>query len=411
MLEHAPKDWPIKRISQLFKERKEKVSDRDFPPLSVTKKGILSQLDTAAKTDDGDNRKGVRAGDFVINSRSDRKSSGGVSDRKGSVSLINLVLEPRGIYPRFAHHLLRSTAFQEEFYRWGHGIVADLWTTRYSKMKNIRIAIPECKTQQAIANFLDCEITRIDQLIEKKRTLLDLLEEKRQVLITRVVTKGLNPDTPMKPSGIDWLGDIPAHWEVFRLKLLASEPLTYGANAAADLGEPDWPRFVRITDIDDLGRLRPETYRSLPPDIAEGFLLKENDILLARSGATVGKSFIYDPSWGIACYAGYLVRARIKKTNSARFIYWFMKSVSYREWVRSNFIQNTIQNISSERYANLCIPMPPLDMQRRIAQFLDKQTEQLNGLSAKVHKSIEKLTEYRAATITSAVTGQLTDLQ
>jgi len=168
MIGKSPEHWSIKRLGQLFHERKEKVNDRDFPPLSVTKLGILPQLETAAKTDDGENRKGVHVGDFVINSRSDRKGSGGLSELKGSVSLINIVLEPKDIFLKYAHHLLRCSAFQEEFYRWGHGIVADLWTTRFSEMKNIRLAIPDIETQKAIADYLDQETTHIDQQIEKK---------------------------------------------------------------------------------------------------------------------------------------------------------------------------------------------------------------------------------------------------
>ena len=188
---------------------------------------------------------------------------------------------------------------------------------------DIRVNIPPLQTQRHIAQFLDKKTARIDGLIEKKRALLDRLAEKRQALITRVVTKGLNPDAPMKPSGIDWLEDIPAHWEVKRLKFIVSEPLSYGANAAAEFEQPEWPRFVRITDVDDLGRLRGETFRSLPPEVAEGYLLKSNDILLARSGATVGKSFIYKESWGIACYAGYLIRARITQKYDARFFWLY----------------------------------------------------------------------------------------
>ncbi len=148
MTRHAPSGWVLYRLGQLFAERREKVSDKDFKPLSVTMNGIVPQLDSAAKSDDGDNRKLVRAGDYVINSRSDRKGSGGVSPLDGSVSLISIVLEPLRIHPPFAHHLLRSPAFQEEFYRWGHGIVADLWTTRYSDMKNIRLYLPDLATQK-----------------------------------------------------------------------------------------------------------------------------------------------------------------------------------------------------------------------------------------------------------------------
>ena len=136
-LGELPKHWQIKRLGQFFKERREKVSDKDYSALSVTKQGIVPQLENAAKTDAGDNRKLVRKNDFVINSRSDRKGSSGVSEFEGSVSLISIVMKPRGINPQFAHHLLRSYPFQEEFYRYGKGIVADLWSTNSSEMKNI----------------------------------------------------------------------------------------------------------------------------------------------------------------------------------------------------------------------------------------------------------------------------------
>jgi type I restriction enzyme, S subunit len=106
-----------------------------------------------------------------------------------------------------------------------------------------------------------------------------------------------------------------------RLKFLSSEPLKYGANAAAEHDNPDWPRFVRITDVGENGQLRDDTFRSLPPEMANGYLLKDGDILLARSGATVGKSFIYDPTWGKACYAGYLIKFRTSEQNCARYIY------------------------------------------------------------------------------------------
>jgi len=114
--------------------------------------------------------------------------------------------------------------------------------------------------------------------------------------------------TEYKDSGIEWLGKIPVHWEAKRFKFLVSEPLQYGANEAAELTDPDLPRYIRITDVKDDGALRDETFRSLPEDTAKEYLLKDGDILLARSGATVGKTFIYKASWGRAAYAGYLIR-------------------------------------------------------------------------------------------------------
>lgn len=133
-----PADWNIKRIAAFYCLRNEKVSDRDYPPLSVTKKGIVPQLDTAAKSDDGDNRKLVRKGDFAINSRSDRRGSCGISDYDGSVSLINIVLKPRGeASNKYYNWLFHTEQFADEFYKWGNGIVDDLWTTKWQNMKKL----------------------------------------------------------------------------------------------------------------------------------------------------------------------------------------------------------------------------------------------------------------------------------
>ena len=138
-----PKEWNIGRIGQLYTERKEKVSDMDFPPLSVTMKGILPQLSTAAKTDAHDDRKLVRKGDFAINSRSDRRGACGISPYDGSVSLINTILTPREeMHPGYYDWLFHSTMFSDEFYKWGHGIVDDLWTTNWQDMKKIYVPIP-----------------------------------------------------------------------------------------------------------------------------------------------------------------------------------------------------------------------------------------------------------------------------
>jgi type I restriction enzyme, S subunit len=214
-LGEVPGHWDIKRIGYYFTERREKVSDKDFKALSVTKNGIVPQLDTAAKSDDGDNRKKVCKGDFVINSRSDRKGSSGASELDGSVSLICTVLRPQEqVHTPYVHHLLRSQPFQEEFYRYGKGIVADLWSTNYSEMRNILLGMPTLPEQTQIAAFLDRETAKIDDLVAQQRRLMDLLKEKRQAVISHAVTQGLNAQAPMKPSGIEWLGDVPAHWRV-----------------------------------------------------------------------------------------------------------------------------------------------------------------------------------------------------
>jgi len=276
------------------------------------------------------------------------------------------------------------------------------------KFAELRVPLPSPKRQRAIATFLDRETSRIDELIAKKQRQIELLQEKRSALISHVVTKGLDPNVKMKDSGVEWLGEIPEHWEAVRFKFVLSEPLQYGANESAEYDEPSWPRYVRITDINENGNLREETFKSLPEDVAQPYLLRDGDLLLARSGATVGKTFLYMKSWGSAAYAGYLIRSRFQqKCMFPAFSAYFCRSSNYWDWLKSSFIQATIQNVSAERYANMVVPMPPIDDQKAIVTFLDTETAHIDTLIEKVEKSIELLREYRTALVSAAVTGKI----
>lgn len=272
---------------------------------------------------------------------------------------------------------------------------------------NLLQLLPPLPEQRAIAAFLDERTAHLDGLIRRKEDLLKLLAEQRAALITRAVTRGLDAAVPLCDSGVPWLGQVPAHWEVKRLKFIINASLMYGANEAAEFDDPEWPRFVRITDVNEDGTLREETFKSLPPEVAEPYLLTEGDILLARSGATVGKSFKYERSWGIAAFAGYLIRARIGEQALPAFVALYLKSHSYWQWVNSSFIQATIQNLSAERYANLEVPLPPIDEQHQIVAAAAKHNKRIDQMTDITNREIAKLREYRAALITAAVTGRI----
>lgn len=207
-----------------------------------------------------------------------------------------------------------------------------------------------------------------------------------------------------KTTGIEWLAEIPVHWEAKRLRFILSEPLKYGANESAELDDPDLPRYIRITDVHENGRLREDTFKSLPEDVAYPYLLKEGDLLFARSGATVGKSFYYESSWGRAAYAGYLIRARFNAEQiMPRFINYFTNSHQYWQWLGLSFIQATIQNVSAEKYANLVVTVPAIYEQRAIAAFLDRETVRIDMLIEKKRRQIELLQEKRFALIHQAI--------
>ena len=406
-LGEIPSHWEVKRLASYYTERRAKVSDKEYEPLSVTKLGVFPQWENVAKTNDGDNRKLVKKGDFVINSRSDRKGSSGISYRDGSVSLINIVLQPRNtIRADFSNYLLKSYKFIEEYYRNGRGIVADLWTTRYDEMKMIKLSVPPIEEQSAIAAYLDTATAKIDAAIAQQQKMIDLLNERKQIIINNAVTKGLDPNVSMKDSGVEWIGEINESWSLHKLKYLLKSNLIYGANESAESDETSFPRYIRITDIDEEGQLRSDTFKSLSPDKAAPYLLEKGDVLFARSGATAGKTYLFDEDLK-ACFAGYLIKASLGQKIFPKYLCYFTKSGIYDKWKRGIFIQATIPNIGAEKYANLLIPLPTIEEQKRIIDFLYVETDKLNNVIYSCKRQISLLQERKQIIINDVVTGKV----
>ncbi|KQR20078.1 hypothetical protein ASF79_10775 [Agreia sp. Leaf335] len=279
---------------------------------------------------------------------------------------------------------------------------------RYGQFAGIRLALPPVVEQRQIANFLDTQTAKIDLLIDTQERLIETLAERRQAVISLAVTKGLDPDCPIKDSGVNWLGSISEHWAAVSLNRLLRTPLKYGANEAAVYDNPEWPRYIRITDFGVDGALRDSTFRSLPPDIASEYPLQGGDILLARSGATAGKSFLVPDDIGPSCYAGYLIRVALNRNRaSPRFISYFLASAPFAEWRALSVIQATIENISAEKYARMIVPVPPIEEQLQIIAHLDRETLLMDALSAKAREMINVLKERRQALISAAVTGKI----
>lgn len=188
-LPEIPEHWEMSKVSSHFRQRNVKVSDEEYPALSVSKMGVTPQLDNVALSNaEGNSRKLVKVGDYAVNSRSDRKGSCGVSQYEGSVSLITIVLEPFDIDRGYVHYLFRSNPWIEEFYRNGRGIVADLWTTNYQMMKGMYLPVPPLSEQRAIVSYIIERTSKIDTLIEKLTKEIECVKEYKQRLISDVVT-------------------------------------------------------------------------------------------------------------------------------------------------------------------------------------------------------------------------------
>lgn len=275
-------------------------------------------------------------------------------------------------------------------------------------ISSISLPLPPKIEQRSIADFLDRETAEIGAFIDDQEELIGLLNERRVATITQAVTKGLNLSAPMKDSGVEWLGEVPDHWVLTPLRHLVSEPLKYGANEAADSDDPAGVRYLRITDFDLDGRLRDETFRSLPVNVATGYMVAPGDVLLARSGATVGKAFIVPEASPPSCFAGYLIKvSTARKKLHPQFFFAYTQSSSFSSWKSQTQVMATIQNIGADRYATLPVPCPPLGEQRDITDYLDRETAEIDAAVADAREAIALSKERRAAVISAAVSGRI----
>lgn len=395
----VPKNWEIVKIGQLFQCRNVKVNDTDFQPLSVSKGGIVPQMENVAKSDANDNRKQVLTGDFVINSRSDRKQSCGVSKLDGSVSLINTVLynfDKSKVIPEYNNYLLKNYGFAEEFYRWGHGIVADLWTTRWQEMKNIEIPVPSIKIQEAILSALRIKSKNISLLISNQEQQIEKLKQYKQSLITEVVTKGLNPDATMKDSGVEWIGAIPECWNIIRGK----EVLQLKNKPVLDTDEV-------ITCFRD-GEVTLRKNRR-----TEGFTFSDKEI--GYQGIDAGDLVIH----GMDGFAGAIgiskergkgspVLIVCNSQHSNNYLCYYLRNLAYRNIfvALSTGIRIRSCDLRWNKLSVLPFILPSLEEQQEIAIYLDDKCAKIDRLIAIKQEKIDKLNDYKKSLIYEYVTGK-----
>ena len=395
-----PEHWNIKRIAAFYCLRNEKVSDRDYPPLSVTKKGILPQLDTAAKSDDGDNRKLVHKGDFAINSRSDRRGSCGISDYDGSVSLINIVLKPRGeASNKYYNWLFHTEQFADEFYKWGNGIVDDLWTTKWQNMKKIIIPVPPLSEQKAIAGFLDKKCGEVDALIADIQQEIETLEQYKRSVITEAVTKGLDPSVPMKESGVGWMPTIPAHWVVHPLYYYFEERKNKNIFAKEhNLLSLSYGKIIR-KDINANGGLLPENFNAYnivdPKDIVLRLTDLQNDKRSLRTG------FVNERGIITSAY----ITLRAKKDIMQEYFYYELHVFDLLKGLY-NMGSGVRQGLNFDELSKLKLFEPTMKEQMEIVAYIKEKEKKIEEIIAEKQSQIETLESYKKSLIYEYVTGK-----
>ncbi len=410
----VPTDWSLESIRAVT-ELKSKRGEPDLRVLSVYRDyGVIpkdSRDDNHNATSlDTSNYKVVEPGDLVVNKMKAWQGSMGVSEHRGIVSpaYITCKTDADKVVPRFLHYLLRSQPFIAVYNSLSYGVRIGQWDMHYEDFKKIPLAYPDLDTQNRIVSFLDEKTAEIDAAIAKKRRLIDLLNEQKATLINRAVTKGLNPDAPMKNSGVDWIGEIPAHWEAASLKHYCSlikdglhhtpEKYDEGANFIST----QHVRHRKIA-IATATKISLKDYQSGHTKAAP----EAGDVLITLVGSIGFSAIVRDDHLPLSCtrHVGY-VRCRPATLRNDYLVEYF-ESAAFNRFV-GEFVSQTAQpSIYLATLADHKIPVPPLEEQTTISTECASIANRFNSIIELEQTSISTLTEFKQTLIANAVTGKI----
>ena len=274
------------------------------------------------------------------------------------------------------------------------------------ELRSISLPLPNLNEQEKIANFLDHETAKIDTLIAKQEKLIELLKEKRQAVISHAVTKGLNPNVPMKDSGVEWLGEVPEHWNMapVRRYLVEHRQGYYTTESYVDEGL----KLLRITDLRDLGEINISNCPMVnESDTTHLFKLQKGDVVFARTGGA-GSFGVITEDYENLIYASYLIRFRfMNKIFEPDYLRFLFQSDSFQLSVKQNIHGGVNQNIHAEDIKNTVICAPSLSEQKEIIEYLENQCLLFENLIYKASYSVKLMQERRTALISAAVTGKI----
>lgn len=328
---------------------------------------------------------------------------------KGFGSSELFVIRPTNIDRKFLFYYFQSSAFKQQGEASMTG-AGGLKRVSPDLLRQHHLPFPEGKTQRLIADYLDRETARIDALVAEKEKMLALLEEKRAALISRAVTRGLNPDVPLKPSGLDWLGDIPAHWGLQRLKQLAEVRggLTLGKQYGSEHLQT-YP-YLRVANVQD-GHLLLQDVLTIDVPVLEANanLLAYGDVLMNEGGDIdkLGRGCVWRDEIKPCLHQNHVFAVRPHSVGSEWLSLW-TSTLEAKRYFESRAKRSTnLASISSSNVKELSVPLPPVDEQKTILQFVAQEIFRHENLITSLRDSLRLISERRAALITAAVTGQI----
>jgi type I restriction enzyme S subunit len=389
-LGEVPEHWEVKRIASLYREVVEQGSD-ELPVLSVSIHHGVSDSELSeeemdrkvTRSEDRSKYKRVTPGDLVYNMMRSWQGAFGTVCVEGMVSPAYVVARPTSNVPStWIEYLLRTEPAISEIKRFSRGITDFRLRLYWDEFKNLRVCLPPSNERGVLLRFLDHETAKIDALIAEQQRLIELLQEKRQAVISHAVTKGLNPDAPMKDTVVEWLGEVPEHWEVVRFKRFCE--LQRGHDLTNEEREDGPHPVVTSAGINGFH----SQYIAKAPGVVTGWY-----------GSTGTVFFIEQDYWP------HNTSLYIKDfhKNSPRFSWYLLQAID----LNSLSVKSAVPGIDRNDVHELFVASPDLSDQNEVATYLDNYCRHQARLVQQAESSTELLQERRSALISAAVTGQI----
>ena len=416
-LGEVPEHWGIARLRSIFQIVKRIAGTDGFDVLSITQKGIKTKdLESGEGQLSSDYSKYqiVNKGDFAMNQMDLLTGYVDISQFDGVTSpdyRVFQLFKPNRDYPQYLLRLLQNCYHQRLFFPYGQGAAhLGRWRLPKEEFNNFLFPRPPLEEQTQIARFLDHETARIDALIAEQKRLIELLKEKRQAVISHAVTKGLDPTAPLKDSGVEWLGEVPEHWDVGCVKHLSAciskgtTPTTIGAEF-----QDDGIRFLKAENI-GLGRvsISPEFFISEDAhETLKRSALAESDVLVVIAGATTGKSAVLSSNMLPANTNQAVSFIRLSNPVYADFLHLWLSVELIQRFILLNSVQSAQPNLSMEDLGNIPIVIPPPTDISELTTHISENAKGYDQLIEEVLKAMKFLQERRSALISAAVTGKI----
>ncbi|KGH51033.1 hypothetical protein GS19_04460 [Acinetobacter idrijaensis] len=416
-VDDIPSTWEVKPVFALFTPEMEKNLDGIETNVLSLSYGRIIQRDVENNhgllPESFNTYQIVNDGDIILrltDLQNDKRSLRvGLATQKGIITSAYLKLSAlKEIDPKFAYRLLHSYDTTKVFYGMGGGLRQSM---KFEDFRRLPILVPPKSEQTQIANFLDHETAKIDSLIAKQEKLIELLKEKRQAVISHAVTKGLNPDVNMKDSGVEWLGQVPEHWGIWKFSHIAPIITCGVASTPTYVDESEGMPFLSAQNIKN-NKLSLHKFNHIPYELHEQLTRyrrpERGDILVTRVGAGIGEACIVDIDLEFSIYVSLThIRVRPEIAHNKFIMYFFgtdyCKFLNFDGTVTGGGVGNlNVNNVVKYRIA-----LPTIEEQKQITDYLDNYIEKQDQLIAKAQSAIQLMQERRTALISSAVTGKI----